>query len=225
MGQAVSDVLPLAVGVMISPIPIVAVILMLFTPRAHSNGPSFLAGWVGGLAIAAGVVYAIADGLDVATDSGASDGASTLKLVLGIALVLMGVRRWRNRPAPDAEVSLPAWMQAIDRITPGRALGLGVLLSALNPKNLLLTIGAATAVAQLGVSTSDAVVALAVFVVVASASIAVPVAIYLFAQARAQAILDTWKTWLQDNNATVMAVLLVVIGVALFSQGLGPLTT
>ena len=69
MGQAISDILPLAIGVMISPIPIIAVILMLFSARARSNGPAFLLGWVVGLTILFLVVYVLADTLEVGTDS------------------------------------------------------------------------------------------------------------------------------------------------------------
>jgi hypothetical protein len=39
-------VLPFAVRVAISPVPIIAVILVLFSARARVNGPAFLAGWV-----------------------------------------------------------------------------------------------------------------------------------------------------------------------------------
>ena len=46
MGEAIGQLLPFAVGVAISPLPIVAVVLMLVTPRARSNGPAFLAGWI-----------------------------------------------------------------------------------------------------------------------------------------------------------------------------------
>jgi len=35
--------------------------------------------------------------------------------------------------------------------------------------------------------------------------------------------LDGMKAWLQANNATVMAVLLLVIGVGLIGQGIGSL--
>jgi hypothetical protein len=225
IGPAISDILPLALGVMISPVPIIAVIVMLFTPRATANGLSFLAGWVIGLAIVSAVVYVIADGADVGSDSSASDGASTVKLVIGVALVLLAVRQWRNRPRSGETPPMPKWMHAIDAVTPVRAIGLGILLSAINPKNLLLTVAAATAVAQVaGLSTADAVVTLAVFVLVASLSIAVPVVVVLVAGDRAQRVLDAWKVWLEQNNATVMTVLLLVIGVVVFSKGLGPIT-
>jgi hypothetical protein len=224
MGPAISDILPLAVGVMVSPIPIIAVILMLFSPRARVNGPSFLLGWIVGLAVVSAIVYVIADSADVATDTDASDTSSTVKVVLGVVLVLMALRRWRSRPAPGEAAPMPKWMAAIESVTPVKAIGFGVLLSAINPKNLILTIGAAAAVAQSGVSTGDAVVTLVVFVLIGSVSIIVPVLAYLFAGERARTMLDGWKAWLQQHNAAVMTVLLLVIGVVLLAKGLGPIT-
>ena len=71
MAQAIASVLPFAVGIMVSPIPIVAVILMLFTKRATVNGPAFLVGWVLGLSVLAAVGYLAASAL------GWGDGSST----------------------------------------------------------------------------------------------------------------------------------------------------
>ena len=44
MGEAVGQVLPAAVGIALSPIPIIAVVLMLVTPRGKVNGIAFLLG-------------------------------------------------------------------------------------------------------------------------------------------------------------------------------------
>ena len=225
IGPSIANVLPLAVGVLVSPLPIIAVILMLLSPRARSNGPAFLVGWIVGLSVVSAVVYAISDGANVSSNSSASDSTSVLKMVLGASLVLMGYRHWKNRPRDGASAPPPRWMAAIDRVTPVRAVALAVGLSAVNPKNLILTIGAATTVAQAGLSTGDAVVVLAVFVAVASLSILAPVVIDFAARDRAQRMLDTWKVWLEENNATVMAVLLFVIGIDLFAKGLGPVTS
>ncbi len=65
MSQAISAVLPFAVGVAIVPIPIIAVILMLFSQRARVNGPLFLLGWMAGLTVAFAIVYALPDAGDV----------------------------------------------------------------------------------------------------------------------------------------------------------------
>ena len=45
MGAAIGDVLGLAAGVAVSPLPIVAMILVLATPRGRANGSLFGLGW------------------------------------------------------------------------------------------------------------------------------------------------------------------------------------
>ena len=49
MLDVIGEILPSAVGVAISPVPIISVILMLFTAKAKTNGPASLVGWVIGL--------------------------------------------------------------------------------------------------------------------------------------------------------------------------------
>jgi hypothetical protein len=224
MGQGISEILPFAVGIAISPLPIIAVILMLFSPRARSNGPMFLLGWVLGLAVVSGVVYAISDSADAATDSTASDTVSWVKVGLGVLLLALARRNWAKRPAPGETPPMPKWMAAVDSITPVRAFGLAVLLSVVNPKNLALAVGAAAGLGQLGISTSDAVVALVVFVVLASVSIAGPVLYALLGGEGARATLDELKSWLSEHNNAVMAVLFLVFGVVLISKGIGLLS-
>ena len=224
MGPTISEILPNALGIAISPIPIIGVILILFSSRARVNGPAFLLGWVIGLSLVCLVVTAFASALDVGTDSSASDGASTFKVVLGILLILGAIRNWRSRPAPGAEVELPKWMATIDSFTPVKALGLGALFSGLNPKCLIFGAAAAATVAQANLSSSDTVITLAVFIVLSSLTIIIPVAYHLLGGEKAKATLEGWKAWLSANNAAVMAVLFLVFGVVLLSQGLGPIT-
>ena len=97
MGRAISEVLPFAVGVAISPIAIIAVILVLFSARARVNGPAFLAGWLAGVAVVSIVVYLVADAGDASSDQTTSDTVSWIKLVLGVFLVAHAVRSWRAR--------------------------------------------------------------------------------------------------------------------------------
>lgn len=223
MSQAISAVLPFAVGVAIVPIPIIAVILMLFSQRARVNGPLFLLGWMAGLTVAFGIVYALSDAGDVATDSTASDTVSWGKIALGVALLLLALRSWQKRPAPGVTPAMPAWMAGMDAIAPGRALGLGVALSAANPKNLILVIGAATGVAQLGPTSAEAAVSLVVFVVVGSLSVLGPVVYSVAGGEKAARSLEELRGWLAANNAAVMAVLFLVFAAVLIANGLAPL--
>ena len=145
------------------------------------------------------------------------------KIALGVVLLALARRNWRKRPAPGEEPTMPKWLATVETVSPVKALGLGVALAAVNPKNLILTAGAAAGLAQVpGLSTTDAVVAIAVFVVIASLTIAGPVVYALVGGARAKATLDSAKTWLTAHNAAVMAVLFLVFGVDLIAKGLPP---
>lgn len=225
MGPSISEVLPFAIGVAISPIPLVAVILMLFTPRAKVNGTAFLVGWVLGLGALATVVYLVVDAANASTDSTASDSTSTVKVVLGVVLVVAALRRWRTRPAPGTEPELPRWMASVDHFTPGRAGGLGVLLGAVNPKNLVLTLGAAAGLAQLpGESSADAAAGIVAFVLIASSTTAACVAYRVFGGERSRARLDDARAWLLAHDDAVMTVLFLVFGVVLLADGTGRLS-
>ena len=224
MGQGISEVLTFAIGEAICPVPIIAVILMLFSQKARVNGPVFLLGWVLALAVVSTVAYVISDQSNASTSSSASDTISWGKIVLGVLFLFLAARQWRSRPAPGVEPEMPKWMAGIDTLTPGKALGLGLLLDGVNPKNLILTLGAATGLAQLGLSTTDVVVSLIVFVLVASLTIAGPVVYYLLGGDHAKVRLDSMKGWLAVHNAAVMIVLFLVLGVDLIAKGLAPLT-
>jgi len=223
MGQVLGEILPLAIGVAISVVPIIAVILMLMTPEARSNGLAFLAGWLLGLVVVGGVVLAVASGADVATEDGPSTAVEVAKLVFGILFLLLALKQWRSRPAPGAEPSLPKWMNRIDRVTPGRAVGLGAALSGVNPKNLLLTASASAIVAQAGLSTGQEVGSLAIFVLLGSLGVLAPVGAYFALGSRAAGVLGDWRVWLAANNAAIMFVLFLVFGASLIGKGIGGL--
>ena len=223
MGQAIGEVLPLAIGIAISPIPIIAIILMLLTPQARQNGLAFLGGWLAGLAIVGTIVLIVADVAGIATSSGPSRTVSIIKLVLGLLLLFAAWRQLKKRPKPGEEAHMPGWMRSLDKFTPGRALAVGALLSGVNPKNLILNASAAAGIAQAGLGGFQQALVLIVLILVGSIGVAAPVAIYLTMHDRADHVLTEWKTWLAANNATVMFVLLLVFGVVLIGKGISGL--
>jgi hypothetical protein len=224
VGQAIGDALPFAVGVAISPVPIIAIILMLLSSRAGANSTAFLAGWVVGVTGACVVLLAVSGSLSTDSNGGPSTSSSVIKLVLGLGLLGLARRNFQKRPRPGHDPELPKWLASIDSLTPPKAAGLGVLLSAVNPKNLLLMAGAMVAVSQYDLTRADQVGVVAVFVVIAITTVAAPVVVYRVAGARAQHLLDQMKQWLTTNNATVMAVLLLVIGFVLIGKGISGLS-
>lgn len=220
MGAAIGEILPLALGVAISPIPIIAAILMLLSPRARVTSVGFLLGWVLGIVVAV-TVFTLLSSILPEQDSDASNPAKgTIQLILGALLLLLAVGQWRKRPRRGVEPAMPKWMQAIDKMTFPVAFGLGFVLSAVNPKNLLMGAGAGVDIGSAGLTVGEIVLVIAVFTVIAASTVLVPVVGYLVAASKLRDPLDALRGWLEKENAVIMAVLLLVIGVSLIGKGI-----
>lgn len=225
MGEAIGQALPFAVGVAISPMPIVAVVLILVTPRARTNGPAFLAGCVLGVALVGGILLALADPAGASDDGGPATWVSWTKIVLGAGLLALAVKGWRGRPRAGEDIAMPGWMAALDTFTTARSVAVGAALAGINPKNLLLIAGGVAAVAQTGVSSGDAVAAWAIFTVIGCTGVGAPVVASFVLGERAAKPLDDLKTWMATNNTAIMAIICLVIAAKLVGDGITGLST
>jgi uncharacterized protein YhhL (DUF1145 family) len=223
MGPVLVDLLAPAIGVALSPVPIIAVVLVLATPRGRSNGLAFGVGWL----IAVAIVTAIGL-LTFSGTSGDEEGVTTLHsvivLLLGVLLLLAAAKQWRGRPGRGEAPELPAWMARIDGFTAARSFGIGAILAGLNPKNIALSFAAATSIAGGALTGAEQTVAVAVFVVLASVSVGGPVAYYLLAAERAAGPLSRLRIFMADHNAAIMIVILLIFGAKLLSDGVAGLT-
>ena len=213
--------LPVAVGIALSPFPVVAVILMLFTKKARTNSLAFGVGWILGLGVVGFIVLALVNAGRITLGESTESMLSGIVKLLFALLLFRGARKqWKNRPQEGEEPEMPKWMEAIDDFTIGKSLGIAFLLSGINPKNLALNLSAAVTIAEAELVSGEQALTMVIFILIASLSIIVPVFYYLTAGANAEKMLNTWKAWLTANNATVMAVLFVVFGFKLFGDGL-----
>jgi threonine/homoserine/homoserine lactone efflux protein len=119
---------------------------------------------------------------------------------------------------------MPGWMSAVDGFGAPQAFGLGLALSALNPKNFGLTVAAVASISSAGLNPGQEVTALLVFVLIASAGVLAPSVAYLVARDRVEAGLDSARIWLVANSGTVMTVIFLVLGAVVFGDGISGLT-
>ncbi|MFB7947693.1 GAP family protein [Kitasatospora phosalacinea] len=211
MGDAIGQMLASAVGIAISPLPLIAVILMLATPRGRSNGIAFTAGWVVALGAVTTVVVLAGSGIDTA--AGTPDWSYWVKLALGVLFLLLAAEQWQGRPREGKVAEPPGWMRAIDRFTPAKSAGLAAVLAAANPKNLVLAVGGAVSIATSGASGGGKAVAGALLVLIGSLCTLLPLGVYLLGGARASEVLGGWKAWMSAHNSAIMLVVLLVLGV------------
>lgn len=218
LSRAIGGLLPSAVAIALSPIPVVAVVLVLDTRRARSNGPMFAVGWIAGLVAVSVLVLLLAHGAS-SPDSGAASGVRWGSLAVGVLFLVMALAQLRKRPKRGEPPEMPKWMASVDGFTPSRSIVLGALLSGANPKNLALTATAAAAIAQEGLSAGGDAVAVAVLVAIGSLTVAGAVGMFLVAPRASAAPLQAVKVFMSDHNAVIMFVVLLVLGVKLIGQG------
>jgi hypothetical protein len=218
LDEAIGGLLPSAIAVALSPIPIVGVVLVLDTPRARASGAAFAAGWILGLTVLSTVVVlALGSGVDPGTES----GIEWFKVGVGIVFLLMAAQQWRKRPRDGDIVEMPKWMDSIASITAPRAAALGVGLSGANPKNLALTLAASASISEAGLDRADTALAIVTYVALGSITVAGSVFFYFLSPRRAARPLAAVGQFMSENSAVIMMVVLLLLGVKLLGDGLG----
>lgn len=215
-----SEVLPFALGVAASAAAVIALILILQGRRALASGMSFVVGWLAGVGLvcAVGVVF----GLAVSDDP--AGWTQWLKALLGALLLIAAVRKWRQSMSSGQEPTPPSWMEGLQDCAPGKAVVLGFLLGGINPKNLMLTLGAAATLGASSLGASELWIVGIAYVIVASLGVLVPMCIYVAMRARADALLANLGTWMKSNSDAITIVVLVIFGVKLLLGGLSGLS-
>jgi hypothetical protein len=222
LSQAIGEVFAFGLGVALSPTAVVAVVLMLVAPGGRVRALVFVASWALSLGAVATLTLLLSDGADARRGGEPADWVLVVQVGLALLLLLVAVWQWRRRGEHGVEAEMPGWMQKVDGLTTPRAAGMAVFLAVAKPKNLLLTFGAAVAIAELGVSAKAQAGGLAAFVFLATLAPGVPLAISLAGE-RGASILSGMRTWMVRENVTIVAVLCLIFAAKLLGDALSGL--
>ena len=223
MLSALGQVLPIAVAVAFSSVPITATILILLSPKRNISGAAFLIGWVAGLTIVVSVAAYGAQALPIATVRTQQTAFGIAGIVIGAALVVFGVVsgvRAARHPAAPAQGA--KWLSAVRSFGPWPSFGLAVILN-FRPKGLLLGVAAGLAIGSGGLSESDTVIAVAFYVVISASTVAVPIVSTIAMPELMQPRLVRTQEWLELHGRLVTALLMGLIGVVILGAGLAQL--
>ncbi len=219
MGLVLAEVLPLALAIAASPFTIIPAILLLFSPRARTTSAVFLVGWLVAIAASTTAFAVLATVVDRFPET--PTWVSWLRIVLGAALIVFGVLQWLGRKRPKPQ---PAWMRSISTATPGKALGLALVLALANPKILLLCVAGGLTIGAADLPAASVAAAIAAFTIVASLSVAIPVLLYAILGERILKPLTVARDWLERNNTVIMAIVITVIGVIVLLEGVAAIS-
>lgn len=222
MDKMITEILPYAVAVALSPMPIAALILMLLSKRAKINSVMFTAGWIAGLAILVLVVtFLVGESARTVKHDTGFDPKTIIDLVLGLVLIGFALKEWKSRSKAGKTPQMPKWMRAVEKFSPIKALIIGFLLATLNLKNTPMGITVGAAISDFAHTSAQQTAGVIIYLVLASCTITIPVIGFLLLGKRLQKTLETLKVWLIGNNATIMFVLFLILGIVLISKAFG----
>jgi len=211
-----ADLLTLAVANAISPLAIVAVILMATSGKGRTNGTAFILGsFTFAVALVGGIVLFGRSAGAEDVDSAPHITIDVIELVLGVAMIVLGILQWRKRSSHET----PKWMDSIDGMNIWMAFLLGMLLAGpLSPKDLPLLIAAGGRISQASLATAEAVAVIVIFAALGLVAIAIPWILSVVAPGKVEQSLSGPRTWLVSNHSVIMTVLFVILGTKLIGS-------
>jgi threonine/homoserine/homoserine lactone efflux protein len=225
MQDVFTSVTMLGIGIAMSPIPILATILLLSTREARRNGVAYAVGFFIGLTVLSALVVWVVHAYGRSPRSGTSHVVVLGTIAMGLSL--MGFSAWQlTRRHQSVEAPpVPRWLRVLDQFRTPQSLGLGLFNSAFNAKNFALLLVAASIVGQSSLDPLQSSIALALLLLFAMVGIIAPLGVYLVGGQRSTTTLEKWKLWLIRHNGSVLAVLFLFFGIILVIKGVLKLNT
>lgn len=222
MLQAVAHLLPIALAVAISSVPIMATILILLSPSRTKSALPFLIGWVLGIGVVVWLCAIGAQAVPTPRSPRRPDTAVGIgEILVGAALVVVAIFEW-YRARKNPTTAMPKWLNSVGSLGPWAAFGVAFALN-LRPKGLLLAIAAGLAIRGDGLTLGESAVAIVFYTVVGASTVAVPIIMTLASPKRMEPRLVAAEAWIARNNGVITAIILLVIGVVIILTGIGRL--
>ncbi|MBK8049968.1 MAG: GAP family protein [Anaerolineales bacterium] len=211
--------IPSAIGIAFSPVPIMAVILMLSSNRARVNSIIYVLTWIGSMLVLGAILFYV----DVQTPALHHPARRPILnlfiLSLGIIYLVAGVIQWVRRPRSEEQVKTPAWLNMVQKIPPYLAFVFGLTGVVFNPKNISIFLSAMATILHSHQPRRVNLAAFLFFVALASVTVVTPVAIYIFGGERSQEMLDRMHAWLRRYNQAVLAWVFIILGAVWIIDG------
>ncbi|BDX34678.1 membrane protein [Mycobacterium antarcticum] len=211
-----AELIPLALVVALSPLSIIPAVLVLHSPRPRPTGLAFLVGWVVGLTALTQLFVEVSNLLGGGLDR-PPGWASYVRIVAGAALIAFGVYKWLTRHRAE---HAPKWMSGFAKITPPRAFLTAMVLVVVNPKVLFMCAAAGLAIGTEGLGRTGATLGVLYYVLIASSTVVLPILAYAVTGDRLDQPLARLKDWMEAQHATLVAGILVVLGLLVLYKGI-----
>lgn len=208
-----------------SPLVLTATFVVIRSDRPRTNGIAFLSGFLLGTTIACGIGLIAGEAIVQKLDAHDTiEGVVTI--LLGVALVVVGLRSRTASPRPETEGGrASAILAGLGHVGPAASFSMAGLLGFGGPKRLVLTFLAMASVSEATLRDLATLSLVAIYIGVATVLVWVPVGIVVIAGERAAVILERGQSWLTTHAALLRVWLSLGLGAALVVDGLVRLVT
>lgn len=204
-----------ALVIALSPVPIVvSLLLLVHNERPYTSSVAYLLGRLVSLATLTFAFMRVPRLFDVLLEP-APRWADWATMAGGVILVALGARLWWLRRGSAGPAG---WEGSVGTITPVAAAGIGLFPMLANPKVLAASAAVGAEVAPF--SGAGAVAAVAYYAILANSTVAAPILAYVVVGPRIDARLERLRHWIQRRHREIMAVTLVIVGIAVVLYGL-----
>lgn len=216
VADAVGSLLSLSMAIALSPLPIIAAVLVVGSGRAA--GFAFALGWLVGLSALALLCAYLVRGVDEIGPTGKML-LDLLRVALGLLLLWAALRKWQKRPRGGQEPAVPKWLASFDKMTVPGALRWGVVMAAANPKQIGLVLAAMAYIAE-APTMGEALVMVAVLVVLSSMTVVGIVLARALGGKGAEAGLQAIKGFMLRNNDVIAMIVFIILGAMVLGSGI-----
>ncbi len=207
------DLILIGLAITLEPIPLTAFVLVLASKGGVRKGAAFIFGWLLSLAFVVAVTI-LATGNDPPRSSTApSLAAVAVKMLIGVVLVVVGVRQWRRMGRPKKPKKPPKWQTGIDNMSPLYAIGLATLVQPWG----LVAAGVAVIV-DAKLTSWESYFAVIAFCVIATLAYLVMEIFAGLRPERAQAFLGSVRAWTDTHTDQVIIAVSLILGLYLIGK-------
>jgi hypothetical protein len=215
MGQALFQVVPLALAAALSSVPISATIFILLSEGRTRSGLAFLTGTVVGTFAACALATVAGQALPGRTRQH-EVLVGKLEVAVGIAMVLLGIVTLVRRSAASGRGA--RWLDGIGSLGTLPVFGIGLALN-IRPKAMLLVAAAGLAISRADLPFDENLVLVVLYTATATCTVVVPIVMTILFPRRMEPRLLAAKGWIAAHSTAVGATIMILMGG--FVVGLG----
>ena len=217
MGSVLLRMLPFAFG-SIAPTMIGLVVIFLTGTRGFVKTCTFILGkYVFNVLCGLISLYLVSQ-ISSTSLAGSSIVSAAFFLIGGVLLLVLAVRSFLGEDDPDAPP--PKFMTILDKLGPVKLFGLGIGISIIQPRYIILVFEGASIITQASLQPTENFISLLVLALLMVWPMLIPLIVFLVMGKHRADAMQSMRTWLLRNKRTINVAVMGILGILMLFLGL-----